>query len=135
MFQATFYITRPVKCFSLLRPYWQLSRIDDLHKIDLANILNVYFLSIAWKVSKYGVFSGPYFAALGLNTERYSVFSSNARKYESEKIPYLDTFYAEFLYIYGKKIDNKVHKKDVMYLMKWKLYQIHSCVLEQRFYL
>ena len=24
-----------------------------------------------WKVSKYGVFSGPYFPAFGLNTERY----------------------------------------------------------------
>ena len=43
-------------------------------------------------MSKYGVFSGPYFPAFGLNTERYylSVFSPNARKYGSEKTPYLD---------------------------------------------
>ena len=27
----------------------------------------------AWKVSKFGVFSGPYFPAFRLNTERYSV--------------------------------------------------------------
>ena len=27
----------------------------------------------AWKVSKYGVFSGPYFPVFGLNTERYGV--------------------------------------------------------------
>ena len=27
----------------------------------------------AWKVSKYGVFFGPYFPAFGLNTERYGV--------------------------------------------------------------
>ena len=27
----------------------------------------------AWKVSKYGVISGPYFPAFGLNTERYEV--------------------------------------------------------------
>ena len=27
----------------------------------------------AWKVSKYGVFSGPYFPAFGLNMERYFV--------------------------------------------------------------
>ena len=27
----------------------------------------------AWKVSKYRVFSGPYFPAFGLNTERYGV--------------------------------------------------------------
>ena len=30
-------------------------------------------LNSAGKVSKYGVFSGPYFPALGLNTQRYSV--------------------------------------------------------------
>ena len=29
--------------------------------------------STAWKVSKYGVFSGPYFPTFGLNTERYGV--------------------------------------------------------------
>ena len=27
----------------------------------------------AWKVAKYGVISGPYFPAFGLNTERYEV--------------------------------------------------------------
>ena len=27
----------------------------------------------AWKVSKYGFFSGPYFPAFGLNPERYEV--------------------------------------------------------------
>ena len=34
------------------------------------------------EVSKYGVFSGPYFP----------VFSPNTRKYEPEKTLYLDTF-------------------------------------------
>ena len=49
----------------------------------------------AWRVSKYGVFSGPYFPAFGLSTERYlSVFSPNAGKYGPEKTPYLDTFHA-----------------------------------------
>ena len=38
----------------------------------------------AWKVSKYGVFSGRYL----------SVFSPNAGKYVSEETPYLDTFHA-----------------------------------------
>ena len=47
-------------------------------------------------------FSGPYFTAFGLNTERYvrdtrygeylSVFSPNMGKYGPEKTPYLDTF-------------------------------------------
>ena len=40
--------------------------------------------SIAWKVSKYQVFSGPYFPVFGLNTEKYA----------PEKFPYLDTFHA-----------------------------------------
>ena len=52
-----------------------------------------------WKVSKYGVFSGPYFPVYGLNTERYgvslSVFSPNAGKYGSELAPYLDTFHVD----------------------------------------
>ena len=30
-------------------------------------------IPIGWKVSKYGVFSGLYFPAFGLNTERYGV--------------------------------------------------------------
>ena len=38
----------------------------------------------AWKVSKYGVFSGPYFSVFGLNTGKYG----------PEKIPYWDTFHA-----------------------------------------
>ena len=40
--------------------------------------------STAWKVSKYGVFSGPYFPTFGLNTKRY-VFSPNAGKIRTIK--------------------------------------------------
>ena len=36
-------------------------------------------LFTAWKVSQFGVFSGPYFPAFGLNTERYSVFGHYSR--------------------------------------------------------
>ena len=43
---------------------------------------------IAWKVSKYGVFFGPYFPVFGLNTG----------KYRAEKSPYLDTFHAVHLW-------------------------------------
>ena len=42
------------------------------------------FASTAWKVSKYGVFSGPYF----------SVFNPNTGKYRLEKTTYLDAFQA-----------------------------------------
>ena len=38
----------------------------------------------AWKVSKYGVISSPYFP----------VFSPNTGKYGPEITPYLDTFHA-----------------------------------------
>ena len=48
----------------------------------------------AGKVSNYGVFSGPYFPAIRLNTERYKVLSPSAEKYGPEKTPYLDTFHA-----------------------------------------
>ena len=44
-------------------------------------------------MSKYGVFSGPYFPIFGLNTEIY-IFSPNIGKYGPEKTPYLDTFHA-----------------------------------------
>ena len=43
-------------------------------------------------MSKYGVFSGPYFPAFGLNTE--TEFGPNAGKYGPEKSLYLDTFHA-----------------------------------------
>ena len=41
-------------------------------------------LVTAWKVSKYGVISGPYFPVFGLNTGKYG----------PEITPYLDTFHA-----------------------------------------
>ena len=45
---------------------------------------------IAWKVSKYGVFPGPYFPVFVLNTE----FSPNTGKYRPEETPYFDIFHA-----------------------------------------
>ena len=51
----------------------------------------------AWKVAKYGVFSGPFFPVFGLNmelTEKISVFSPNTGKYRPEKTLNLDTFHA-----------------------------------------
>ena len=44
----------------------------------------IAFLLTAWKVSKYGAFSGPHFPVLGLNME----------KYRPEKTPYLDTLHS-----------------------------------------
>ena len=64
----------------------------DRHFVKVLNITYnfTYFkTNTAWKVSKYGVFSGPYFPAFGLNTGKYG----------PEKTPYLDTFHA----VYYKK--------------------------------
>ena len=46
-------------------------------------------ISTVWNVSKYGVFSSPYFPAFGLN----------AGKYGPEKTPQLDTFHAVLISI------------------------------------
>ena len=58
--------------------------------------MNSYFKSVfedqkyntAWKLSKYGVISIPYFP----------VFSQNTGKYEPEITPYLDNFHAVPIY-------------------------------------
>ena len=51
-------------------------------------------------MSKYGVFSGPYFLAFRLNTERYGVslcILSECRKIRTRKAPYFDTFHAVYV--------------------------------------
>ena len=61
-----------------------------------AGVSNWLIIFTVQKVSKYGVFSGPYFPSNGLNTERYKVFSPNMGKCGPEETPYLDTFHAVF---------------------------------------
>ena len=51
------------------------------------------------EMSKYRVFSGPYFPIFGLNTPYLTVFSPNARKYGPEKTPYMDAFHAVILLV------------------------------------
>ena len=71
------------------RIYYHLSRFnfpEDGIFDCFADLFSMSFIiePTARKMSKYGVFSGPYF----------SVFSPNTGKYGPEKTPYLDTFYA-----------------------------------------
>ena len=50
-----------------------------------------------WEVSKYGIFSGLYFPAFGLNKERYFLsirIQSECGKIRTRKTPYLDSFHA-----------------------------------------
>ena len=77
----------------------QLSHNYMKHNLDYPNFSCTTI--IAAKVPKYGVFSGPYFPVLGLNTEVYSVsprIQSEYWKICSEKTPYLDTFHAAYNY-------------------------------------
>ena len=57
-------------------------------------------------MSKYGVFSGPYFPAFGLNTERYEV-------------SYLDTFHAVVIYHLCFLIQKSEFKKIVYLSNSW----------------
>ena len=53
----------------------QIIRTKSLWEL-IFNIIKQFELRITcnlWKVSKYGVLSGPYFPALGVNTERYEI--------------------------------------------------------------
>ena len=56
----------------------------DSSGVFLTEDLSSYENDTAWKVSKQGVFSGPYF----------HVFSPNTGKYGPEITPHLDTFHA-----------------------------------------
>ena len=86
---------------------------------------NVYFTFIrlivcdaitAWKMPKYGVFSGPYFLVFGLDivfsptagkyrSEKtptlFSVFNPNIGKCGPDKTPYFETFHAVPQYVKG----------------------------------
>ena len=63
----------------------------------------------AWKVSRYGVFSGPYFLAFGLNTERYGVslcIQSDWGKIQTRRT----SVFGHFSHSGGKKKFPKVFK-------------------------
>ena len=65
------------RCVCLVSIYRILSQSSNkydtflLHFDQLLSYLNS--IDTAWKVPKYGLFSGPYFPAFGLNMEIYSV--------------------------------------------------------------
>ena len=69
---------------------------------------------VVWKVTKCGVFPGPYFPVFGFNTEIYSVnlrIQSKCGKIWTRKTPYLDNFHAVVV----------VAKVDVTMIRKMKL--------------
>ena len=99
-YNAAFAITGTIKRSSTLKLYQELG-LEHLHHkrwmhdcISLKRNFEKYSLNISTilffptevsrKVSKYGVFSGPYLPVFGLNTGKYG----------REKAPYLGTFHA-----------------------------------------
>ena len=83
------------QCFRCSYPFQIMQRLHKYEKNASSDPTryDMWKLPTAWKLSKYGVFSGPCFPAFRLNTPYLSVFSPNAGKYGPEKIPYLDTFH------------------------------------------
>ena len=70
----------------------------------------------AYKVSKYGVFSGPYFPAFELNMEIYEVnlrTQSKCGKIETRKTPYLDTFHAVYVPVKSILLEQHCTKNEV----------------------
>ena len=66
-------------------------------------------------MSRYGVFSGPYFPVFGLNTEIYTVnlrIQSKYRKYGPEKTPYLDTFHTVSVFVKASTL-RSIFKKTI----------------------
>ena len=69
-------------------------------KVVLPNFPQFTKRFTAWKMSKYGIISDPYFPVSGLNTEICGVnlrIQSEYRKTQTRNNPYLDTFYAVIL--------------------------------------
>ena len=73
-------------------PYWQgkhfWAYISNFEQYVLFRLINYMSIITAWKVSKYGVITGPYFLVFGLNTEIYRVnlrIQSGYRKIRTRK--------------------------------------------------
>ena len=64
--------------------WWFTGKLELISLPKFAQLIKRPMLYTAWKVSKYGVISGPYFPVFGLNTAKYG----------PEMTPYLDTFHA-----------------------------------------
>ena len=65
------YLVMYIEVYRHIRNSWFSANITNVWKSNGTGQVNWTYT--AWKVSKYGVFSGPYLPAFGLNTERNSV--------------------------------------------------------------
>ena len=78
LFKLVYYLARKtLKSNSLFRTFVCFFRkrhhtAPHLNKFEIRTFGKISNLPFTWKVSKYGVFSGPYFPVFRLNTEIYS---------------------------------------------------------------
>ena len=90
-------------------------------------VINMTKFDNAWKESKYGVFSGPYFPAFGLNHQDLHSKSSYSKEIpenkDQKKIPYLDTFHAvwaSFNVILSGNLSFRSNWKHYVCMLIWK---------------
>ena len=118
--------------------------INLLKTLFLLTLLEFYFVyfqepiltfrnsDTAWKLSKYGVFSGPFFPASGLNTERYGVslrIQSECGKIRTRITPNMDTFHA-LSYNFWIIILYSLRKVMLVKLVSWPyMFQIKMMIL------
>ena len=106
-------LTEQIKWVSIWEEYWLLLILrNGLLKIPITT----------WKVSKYGIYSGPYFP----------IFKLNTGKCGPEKTPYLETFHTVYI-LYCKVV------WELCYITKsnlkpkflpWKFSEIFNIVIE-----
>ena len=90
-------------------------------------------------MSKYGVFSGPYFPAFGLNREMYRVnlrVQLNAGKYGPKKTPYLDTFQAVMgtYSASSKTLELTTDTSNTLYSTLKRIAKLTECILTKTMY-
>ena len=90
------FLTVKIKTYGYITVFWSCTVLLDFL---------TFCENTAWKVSKDGIFSGPYFP----------VFSANTEKCGPEKTPSLDTFHA--VKVLFRIIKNKNLKE---YQIKWR---------------
>ena len=77
--QSFFFLTCNIEVLTKFQPTKNIREKWELELMFEKILLRI--IITAWKVSKYGVFSGPYFPGFGLNTEIYSVSLRNQSEY------------------------------------------------------
>ena len=85
-------------------------------------------LNTAWKSIRIRSFSGPYFPALGLNTERYSISVQMREKTDQKSSEYRHFSRSEKIWLF--KLENTVNKLKLIICEKTRKSKILSSVIK-----